>query len=68
MLKEAYELGYRGYVGLECSPLNNSVEAAQRVALADRWKIELNDEDRSNGKKSIGVTECRCSEKKIVGY
>ncbi len=37
VLKEAYDLGYRGYVGLECSPLSDPVAAAQGVALADRW-------------------------------
>lgn len=37
VLKQAYELGYRGYVGLECSPQNGEDAAAQAVALADIW-------------------------------
>lgn len=37
VLKEAYNLGYRGYVGVECRPLGDPVEAARRVALADQW-------------------------------
>jgi hydroxypyruvate isomerase len=37
VLREAYELGYRGYVGLECRPSGDPVEAAKRVALADQW-------------------------------
>ncbi|HMS15207.1 MAG TPA: TIM barrel protein [Planctomycetota bacterium] len=38
VLKEAYDLGYRGYVGLECSPLEgDDLRAAKRVALADTW-------------------------------
>lgn len=37
VLKEAYDLGYRGYVGLECLPLSDPIEAAKRVALADQW-------------------------------
>jgi len=36
-LQEAYKLGYRGYVGLECQPLGDPVEAARKVALADQW-------------------------------
>jgi hydroxypyruvate isomerase len=37
VLKEAYDLGYRGYVGLECRPLGDHIEAARRVAMADQW-------------------------------
>jgi len=37
VLKEAYDLGYRGYVGLECTPLKDEVTAARRVAAADIW-------------------------------
>lgn len=37
VLKEAYELGYRDYVGLECSPLEGELAAAKRVAVADVW-------------------------------
>ena len=37
VLKEAYDLGYRGYVGLECSPLGDPIAAAFRVAKADQW-------------------------------
>jgi hydroxypyruvate isomerase len=37
VLKEAYDLGYRGYIGLECKPLKDEVTAAKRVAAADIW-------------------------------
>jgi len=37
VLREAYELGYRGYVGLECRPLRSEIEAARSVARADVW-------------------------------
>jgi hydroxypyruvate isomerase len=37
VLKEAYDLGYRGFVGLECWPEKDPETAARRVALADRW-------------------------------
>lgn len=37
VLKEAYNLGYRGFVGVECRTLTNPVEAAKRLALADQW-------------------------------
>lgn len=37
VLKEAYELGYRECVGLECSPAEDEVTAAKRVAAADVW-------------------------------
>ena len=37
VLKEAYDLGYRGFVGLECWPLEDELEAARRVAAADAW-------------------------------
>jgi hydroxypyruvate isomerase len=37
VLKAAYELGYRGFVGLECRPLKDELTAAKRVAAADIW-------------------------------
>ena len=37
VLKEAYDLGYRGYLGLECRPKTTEVAAAQGVANADVW-------------------------------
>lgn len=37
VLKEAYDLGYRGYVGLECRPKEDELTAALRVAAAD-WR------------------------------
>ncbi len=37
VLRAAYELGYRGLVGLECRPANDEVEAARRVHEADIW-------------------------------
>jgi len=37
VLKAAYDLGYRGYVGLECRPLKDEITAARRVAAADIW-------------------------------
>jgi hydroxypyruvate isomerase len=37
VLREAYELGYRGFVGLECRPIGDPIEAAQAVARADTW-------------------------------
>ncbi|MEZ6044877.1 MAG: hypothetical protein R3C11_04720 [Planctomycetaceae bacterium] len=37
VLKEAYDLGYRGYVGLECRPLTDELTAAKGVAAADIW-------------------------------
>jgi hydroxypyruvate isomerase len=36
VLKEAYDLGYRGFVGLECSPTEEEV-AVKRVRAADVW-------------------------------
>lgn len=36
VLKEAYDLGYRYYVGLECRP-TEEIAAAKRVAAADVW-------------------------------
>lgn len=35
VLKEAWDLGYRGYVGLECSPISDENTAAKRVHDAD---------------------------------
>jgi hydroxypyruvate isomerase len=37
VLRAAYELGYRGYVGLECRPKTTELAAAQGVARADVW-------------------------------
>jgi hydroxypyruvate isomerase len=37
VLRELHELGYRGYVGLECRPSGDEIEAARRVAAADVW-------------------------------
>lgn len=36
VLKEAFDLGYRDYVGLECRP-TEEIAAAKRVAAADVW-------------------------------
>ena len=37
VLREAYELGYRGHVGLECRPKTTELAAAKAVARADAW-------------------------------
>jgi hypothetical protein len=38
VLEEAHALGYRDFVGLECSPQGGDVvRAARRVAAADQW-------------------------------
>lgn len=37
VLRELWDLGYRGWVGLECTPESDESVAAQRVALADTW-------------------------------
>lgn len=37
VLRAAHELGYRGFVGLECRPRDNELAAARRVAAADVW-------------------------------
>jgi hydroxypyruvate isomerase len=37
VLKEAYSLGYRDFVGLECRPKTTELAAAQGVAAADVW-------------------------------
>lgn len=37
VLKEAYDLGYRGYVGLELSPKTDELAAAIACAKADVW-------------------------------
>jgi hydroxypyruvate isomerase len=37
VLRAAHELGYRGYVGLECRPKTTELAAAQAVAKADQW-------------------------------
>lgn len=36
VLKEAFDLGYRDYIGLECRP-TEEIAAAKRVAAADVW-------------------------------
>ena len=38
VLKEAYDLGYRGYVGLECRPKGTELDAALGVARSDIWQ------------------------------
>ena len=35
--QELDALGYRGYVGLECSPRDGEETAAKRVNAGDRW-------------------------------
>ncbi|MDZ4773079.1 MAG: TIM barrel protein [Planctomycetota bacterium] len=37
VMKEAFQLGYRGYVGLEFTPRDSELEAARRVAAIDRF-------------------------------
>ena len=37
VLRQAFELGYRDFVGLECRPLDGELNAARRVAAADLW-------------------------------
>jgi len=37
VLKELHDLGYRGFVGLECWPIEGEAKAAERVAAADAW-------------------------------
>lgn len=37
VLKEAWDLGYRGYVGTECRPRDGELTAARRCAAAGRW-------------------------------
>lgn len=37
VLKEAHDLGYRDYVGLECRPKSGELAAAKGVAAADVW-------------------------------
>ena len=37
VFKEAWNLGYRDYVGLECSPSVDEVTATERVKTADVW-------------------------------
>jgi hydroxypyruvate isomerase len=37
VLKEAWDLGYRDYVGLECTPATTERAAAEGVARADVW-------------------------------
>ena len=37
VLRELHDLGYRGFVGLECWPSAGELEAARAAARADRW-------------------------------
>jgi hydroxypyruvate isomerase len=37
VLKELFNLGYRGYVGLECSPSKSEESATEAVRRADVW-------------------------------
>ena len=37
VLKQLHELGYRGFVGMECWPLVDEETAAKRIAEADSW-------------------------------
>ena len=37
VLKEAWRLGYRGFIGLECSPRNGAEKAIERIKAADVW-------------------------------
>jgi hydroxypyruvate isomerase len=37
VLKEAHDLGYRGYVGLELNPQTTELAAALGCARADLW-------------------------------
>ncbi len=37
VLRQAHELGYRGFVGLECRPKTTGLAAAKAVAQADQW-------------------------------
>ena len=37
VLKEAWELGYRGFVGAECRPQADELTAARRLAGSGRW-------------------------------
>jgi hydroxypyruvate isomerase len=37
VLKEIYDHGYRGYIGLECRPKKDELTAAKGVAAADVW-------------------------------
>ncbi|MBI3466471.1 MAG: TIM barrel protein [Planctomycetes bacterium] len=37
VLKHIYQLGYRGWIGLECTPKGDPIEAARAVARADVW-------------------------------
>lgn len=37
VLQAVHELGYDGYVGVECRPLESEVEAARAVGKIDRW-------------------------------
>jgi hydroxypyruvate isomerase len=37
VLRELSDLGYRGYVGVECNPCSGELESARAVASADQW-------------------------------
>ncbi len=38
VFRELHVLGYRGWVGLECSPLEGEAKAAERVRQSDVWR------------------------------
>jgi hydroxypyruvate isomerase len=38
VLKQAWDLGYRGYVGAECRVKNDEMTAARRLVATDLWK------------------------------
>lgn len=37
VLREAWDLGFRGWVGLECTPQGDPIAAARSAARTDRW-------------------------------
>ncbi len=37
VLRQVWDLGYRGFVGVECRPKTTELEAARALARADRW-------------------------------
>jgi hydroxypyruvate isomerase len=37
VLREAHDLGFRGWCGLECTPSGDPLDAARAVARVDRW-------------------------------
>ncbi len=38
VLRQLFELGYQGFVGLDCSPRDDTETAARRVMAADAWE------------------------------